>query len=72
MSRQLSKIIGTIKRKPSSAPDGMTDDEAAAVKEVKDTSVIHDLLHLKSKDALTLAHALKDLSKGEQQMQSYM
>lgn len=26
---------------------------------------MHDLLHLHGKDALTLAHALKDLSKGE-------
>ncbi|UZJ55758.1 hypothetical protein CBS101457_005078 [Exobasidium rhododendri] len=65
MPGQISKIIGTIKRKPTNALDGMTDDEAAAVKEVKDTSVIHDLLHLKGKDALTLAHALKDLAKGE-------
>lgn len=60
-----TQIIGTIKRKPASALDGQTDEEAAGAKQTQDTSVIHDLLHLKGKDALTLAHALKDLAKGE-------
>lgn len=32
---------------------------------VKDTSILHDLTHLRGKDALMLAHALKDLSAGE-------
>lgn len=58
------QIIGTIKRKPASAPDGRTDEEAGR-NEVKDTGVLHDLFHLKGRDALTLAHALKDLSGGE-------
>lgn len=61
----LFQIFGTIKRKPTSALDGQTADEAADGPQKQDTSIIHDLIHLKGKDGLMLAHALKDLAKGE-------
>lgn len=60
----LSRVIGSIRRKPPTAPDGRYDEEAGTTHQ-KETSVIHDLLHLKGRDALTLAHALKDMAGGE-------
>jgi len=63
---QIKKIIGTIKRKPATALDGKTDYEAKGLFEEpeKETSILHDLPKL-GKDALPLAHGLKDLAKGE-------
>jgi len=57
-------LIGTIKRKPARAADGLTDEEAG-YSHVKDTSIMHDLRHLGGKNMLNMAHALKDLSSGE-------
>ncbi|CAO1633881.1 unnamed protein product [Sympodiomycopsis kandeliae] len=61
----ISKIVGTIRRKAPTNPN----DEARTLKdkskEEKETSLLHDLTHLKGKDARTLLHALKTLSSGE-------
>ncbi|CAD6928997.1 unnamed protein product [Tilletia controversa] len=66
MPGPISKLIGTIKRKPTMALDGLTDEQAAAPnKDVKRTSVMHDLGHLRGTDALHMAEALKDLAGGQ-------
>lgn len=65
MSKRISQLYQTIKKKPATAPDGLTDEEASSQEKIKDTSVIHDLVHLKGKDKLMLAHALKDMASGE-------
>lgn len=63
---QIKKFIGTIRRKPTNAIDGKEDYEAKGLvaEPEKETSVFHDLGKL-GKDALPLAHGLKDLAKGE-------
>ncbi|CAO1625574.1 unnamed protein product [Parajaminaea phylloscopi] len=60
----LSRVIGSIRRKAPTAPDGRYDEEAGTAK-TRETSIIHDLFHLKGRDAVTLANALKDMSAGE-------
>jgi hypothetical protein len=62
---QLKKLFGTIKRKPSRAPDDKTDEEAAGVASTKKTSLLHDLTHMNVKEAETLLQALKTLSSGK-------
>jgi hypothetical protein len=62
---QLRTLFGTIKRKPSRAPDGKTDEEAAGVASMEKTSLLHDLTHMNAKEAETLLQALKTLSSGK-------
>lgn len=63
MPNQLRSLIGTIRRKPSKAPDGKRDDEAAPV--VEKTSVGHDILHMGLKNAATVAQAITTMASGE-------
>jgi hypothetical protein len=65
MPGQLKTLIGTIRRKPSRAPDGKTDQEAFAVPTAKTTSLGHDLTHLNLKQAATVAQAITTLASGE-------
>ncbi|KAK5128192.1 hypothetical protein LTR08_004071 [Meristemomyces frigidus] len=62
---KIKMFIGTIKRKPTNAPDRKTDSEAFAVATVEKTSITHDLLHLGLKNAETVAGALTTLASGE-------
>lgn len=62
---QLKTLIGSIKRKPTSAPDHKTDHDAALTPLNEKTSIIHDLTHMKVKDAKMLAEALPALASGE-------
>ena len=62
---QLKTLFGTIRRKPSRAPDGKTDEEAAGVASTEKTSLLHDLTHMNIKEAETLLQALKTLSSGK-------
>ena len=62
---QLKKLFGTIKRKPSQAPDGKTDAEATGVPSTEKTSLLHDLTHLKAKDAGTVLQALSTIASGK-------
>ena len=65
MPAPLKTLIGSIKRKPTRAPDGKTDAQAAAPNaQVQKTSVIHDLAHLGLKNTKTLADALPTLASG--------
>ncbi|KAK6581194.1 hypothetical protein PZA11_006682 [Diplocarpon coronariae] len=62
---QLKSLLGTIRRKPSRAPDGKTDVEAAAPAAAPKTSVVGDLLRLKPAQAATVAQAIATLASGE-------
>lgn len=63
MPGQLKSFIGSIRRKPTTAPDRQTDTEANGGTEKK-TSILHDILH-DPKDAKMLAEALPSLASGE-------
>ncbi|KAL9931992.1 hypothetical protein V8E36_009053 [Tilletia maclaganii] len=66
MSGNVFKLIEAILRKPPRAADGLTDEEAAAPnKDVERTSLLHDLTHLRGKDAFHMAETFKDLSLGQ-------
>lgn len=58
-------LIGTIRRKPATAPDQKTDKEAAAAPISEKTSIIHDITHLGAKDARVVAQGLTTLASGE-------
>ena len=62
---KIKMLIGTIKRKPSKAPDRKTDNEAGALAFSEKTSIGHDLLHLGFKNAETVAGALTTLASGK-------
>jgi hypothetical protein len=62
---QLRTLFGTIKRKPSKAPDGKTDEEVTGVASTEKTSLLHDLTHLNVKDAGTVLQALTTLASGK-------
>ncbi|KAH8821386.1 linoleate diol synthase [Xylogone sp. PMI_703] len=65
MPNQLKTLIGTIRRKPSRAPDAKTDSEAAAAPTAEKTSIIHDVANLGLKNAKTVATAITTLASGE-------
>ncbi|KAK5108141.1 hypothetical protein LTR62_008737 [Meristemomyces frigidus] len=65
MPSQFKSLLGSIRRKPSSAPDRRTDAEANGTNGAgaKQTSILHDVLH-NGKDAKMLAEALPTLASG--------
>jgi hypothetical protein len=65
MAGQLKTLLGTIRKKPSSAPDGKTDAQAAALPSREKTSIAHDITHLGVKNVKTVAGALTTLASGE-------
>lgn len=65
MAGSLKSIWGTMRKKPSRAPDGKTDDQAAASVAAKPTSILHDLTHMKAKDTSTVFQAIGTLAGGE-------
>ncbi|KAK4978438.1 hypothetical protein LTR28_005597 [Elasticomyces elasticus] len=62
---QLKALIGTIKRKPSGAPDSKTNADATGVTNGRKTSVIHDVTHLGLQNAAVMAKALTTLASGK-------
>lgn len=62
---QLKTLFGTIKRKPSSAPDSKTNQEAAAAPLSEKTSIIHDLTHMDLKNSRTVASAISTIASGK-------
>ncbi|PBP15519.1 linoleate diol synthase [Diplocarpon rosae] len=62
---QLKSLLGTIRRKPSKAPDGKTDAEAAPPAPAEKTSMVRDLLTLKPSQAATVAQAITTLASGD-------
>lgn len=65
MAGQLRALLGTMRKKPSQAPDRKTDSEAAAIQTQEKTSTIHDLTHLGLKNTKTVASAISTLAAGE-------
>ncbi len=64
MASQFGKLFGMIAKKPPSAPDGKSDDEAAAKPAVKRTTLLHDILHLDAQERATILQALVTLGSG--------
>lgn len=62
---QFKSFIGSIRRKPSTAPDRKSDNEAAAVAKIEKTGVIHDIVHGGAKNARFLAESLPTLASGQ-------
>lgn len=58
-------LLGSIRRKPSSAPDGKSDAEAAPPITAKKTSVVKDVFSLNPTHAATVAQAITTLASGE-------
>jgi hypothetical protein len=65
MPGQFKTFIGSIRRKPTRAPDGKTDQEANGTATKEKTSLAHDLTHLNLKQAKTVASAITTLASGE-------
>lgn len=65
MPGQIKSLLGTMRRKPAKAPDGKSDEQAAATPTVEKTSVIHDLTHLDFKNAKTVTEAITTIASGE-------
>ena len=61
---QLKQLIGTIRRKPTKAPDRKSDAEARMVNGEK-TSIMHDLTRLGLKNAETVVDGLTSIASGE-------
>lgn len=62
---QLKSLIGSIRRKPATAPDRRTDDQAASAPKLEKTSLVHDIVHGSAKNNAFLAGALPKLASGE-------
>ena len=61
----LKSILGTIRKKPTRAPDRKTDAEVNGAVNGEKTSILHDLTHMNWKDAQTVLQALTTLASGE-------
>ncbi|KAH8657093.1 linoleate diol synthase [Tricladium varicosporioides] len=64
MGGQLKSLFGSIRRKPTSAPDGKTAEEAGVATADK-TTIVHDLTSLDLKNAKTVVQAIETLGSGE-------
>lgn len=62
---KLTNLIGSMRRKPSDAPDGKTDVQAAATPISEKTSLFHDITHIGFKNVGTVAQAITTLASGE-------
>ncbi|CAK3899708.1 linoleate diol synthase [Lecanosticta acicola] len=62
---QIKMLIGSIRRKPTTAPDRRTDDDAAANAKIEKTSIMHDIVHGSLKEKKFMAQALTTLASGE-------
>ncbi|CAD6961824.1 unnamed protein product, partial [Tilletia controversa] len=65
MTGIVSKLIEAVNRKPVETLDGLTNEQVASSnKEVKYTSVVHDLVHLSAKEAIRLGEGFRNLILG--------
>jgi hypothetical protein len=64
-ANQLKSFFGTIKKKPSRAPDGKSDTEAAGAPVAQKTSIVHDLATMGLKNTTTVVQAITTLASGE-------
>jgi hypothetical protein len=65
MPSQLKSFLGTIRKKPTRAADGRSDETAAGPSIVKRTSILHDVKTLGFENAKTVAQAITTLASGE-------
>ncbi|CZT12902.1 related to Psi-producing oxygenase A [Rhynchosporium agropyri] len=61
----LKTIIGSLRRKPTQAPDGKTDAQASPTQKSEKTSIGHDILSMGAKNAATVAQAITTLASGD-------
>jgi len=61
---QFKALLGSIRRKPTNAPDRKSDNEAALAPKTEKTGVMHDIVHGGFKNAKFLAEALPALASG--------
>lgn len=61
---QMKALVDAVRRKPATAPDRKTDEDAAFANGEK-TTITHDLTHLGFKNAKTVADGLTTLASGE-------
>ncbi|KAF2773128.1 linoleate diol synthase [Teratosphaeria nubilosa] len=61
---QMKSLIGSIRRKPPTAPDQKTETEAGEAKEAN-TPILHDVLHGNPKQTRFLAEALPAITSGK-------
>ena len=59
----LKSLLGTIRKKPTRAPDRKTDSEANGTVNGEKTSLFHDLTHLNYRSAATVAEASEPMGK---------
>lgn len=62
---QLKTLLDSIRKKPSHAPDGKTDEEAYGKPMAEKTSILHDFTHLGLKNAKTVAEAITTVASGD-------
>jgi hypothetical protein len=67
MPSTLGRLVGSIRRKPTTAPDGKSDQEEAVVNgdAGKNTSIGHDIAHLGFKNVKVVLDGLVSLASGE-------
>ena len=65
MLGQLKSMRGSIRRKPTKAADGRSEEAAAGITLNEKTSISHDVKHLGLKNTKTVATALTTLASGE-------
>ncbi|CAI6334735.1 unnamed protein product [Periconia digitata] len=66
MPSQLKSFLGTIRKKPTKAPDGRPDESTNGMAATNEkTSIVHDLTHLGVKDTIGVAEAIPKLASGE-------
>lgn len=61
---KIKALLAAMIKKPSHAPDGKTDEEAAGVTVSEKTSLLHDLTHLGLENTKTVAEAIATLASG--------
>lgn len=65
MAGGLKSLLGSIRKKPSRAPDGKDDSQANGNAISEKTTISHDLSHMGLKNARTVASAITTLASGE-------
>lgn len=65
MAANIGKLVELFWSDPAKAPDGKTDAQAAAHPKVTQTSLLHDITHLKASDVQTVFQGLTTLSTGQ-------
>lgn len=65
MPSQLRSLLGTIRKKPTKASDGRSDEAASGMKSAQKTAVTNDLKNLGFKNAKFAVEAITTLASGD-------